>query len=346
MDRDRVPSLILGVAGSLVILAALLHFVGVEDLLSVLSTTDISDVLFVVIAVLGWLFAWGLALRTVLSVLDVSLSSVKAFFVICGAMCANNVTPFGQAGGEPISAMLISKTADTDYEKGLAAIASVDTLNFIPSILLALLGAAYFATKVTFSTNLRVATGVLVFLSLAIPSGLYLGWTNRETVETSVAHLLTTLVPQLTQRLPYISVIPGSDLRQRVRGFFRALERVATNPTDLALALTFSLCGWLCQVVALWLAFRAIGTPIALAVVMFAVPLGAIAGITPLPGGVGGIESVLIAVLLAAPLPLMTKAIAFAAVVIYRGAIFWTPTIIGGVFASIVGVNAFYQEEV
>jgi uncharacterized protein (TIRG00374 family) len=134
---------------------------------------------------------------------------------------------------------------------------------------------------------------------------------------------------------------PGREaIRRRVRHFCEAIERVATSPRGLALALGFSALGWLLQMSGLWLAFEAIGHPVSVPVVLFVVPIGAIAGMTPLPGGAGGIEAVLVFLLVAAPLPGVTESVAFAAVVIYRGAVFWVPIAIGGVVMGTVGAGS------
>ena len=51
--------------------------------------------------------------------------------------------PFGQTGGDPVSAVLIDRVAETEYETGLAAIGSVNALNRIASIFLGLLAVSY-----------------------------------------------------------------------------------------------------------------------------------------------------------------------------------------------------------
>jgi uncharacterized membrane protein YbhN (UPF0104 family) len=67
------------------------------------------------------------------------------------------------------------------------------------------------------------------------------------------------------------------------------------------------------------------------------VPVGAIASVTPLPGGLGGIEAVLIALLV--PLAGVSGATAAAAVVIHRGAIYWLPTLVGAGVSSALGAQ-------
>lgn len=338
MDRDQLRATVLGFVATFAVLGILLHFVGVEDLLQELQAADTLDVVGVFVLTLGWLACWSMALRTVLGVLGVDIKSWKAFLVFSGAMFSNNITPFGQAGGEPVTALLISKSSDAEYETGLAAIASVDTLNFVPSITLALVGAAYFATEVTFGRDLRIATGAVVVLALAVPGLVYVGWQNRYELEPRVVRIFTPIIQRFAGIVPGVSSPSTESIEQRINRFFGAIERVATNPRGLVTALAFSSAGWLCQMIALWLAFVAIDVSVPLSVMLFIVPMAAIAGITPLPGGAGGVEWALLFLLLAAPIGLSEPA-ALAAIVIFRGLIYWTPIVIGGAVVGVVGAN-------
>ncbi|WP_435067551.1 lysylphosphatidylglycerol synthase transmembrane domain-containing protein [Haloplanus sp. C73] len=342
MAGGRTRATILGFAGALVVFAILFTVAGVDDLVSNLRNADLRLVGLVFLATLGWLAAWGFSLRTVLDVLGVSVSIPQAFLVFTGAMFSNNVTPFGQAGGEPITALLISRTTDTEYETGLAAIASVDTLNFVPSITIALIGVAYYVTETTLGTNrrLELALVAVAVLAVGVPSLVYLGWQHRYRIEARVVGVLTPVIRAVAKRAPRVPVPTVGGIEHRINGFFRAIERVAANPRGLALALGLSAIGWFFQMLGLWLAFQAIGTPIPLSIALFVVPIGAIAGVTPLPGGAGGIETVLVVLLVAAPLPAVTEPIALAAVVVFRGAVYWTPTVLGGLVVTVLGLRS------
>jgi uncharacterized protein (TIRG00374 family) len=339
MDTDQLKATLVGFAGAVAVLGLLLYLVGVGDLLQYLRDADATTVGLVVVVTVAWLFAWGLALRTVLGVLGRHVSPIKTFFVFSGAMFNNNITPFGQAGGEPVTALLISEVTDSDYGTGLAAIASVDTLNFVPSITLALLGMGYFATQTTFNARLESASMVVVGLTAGVVGGLVFAWRNHEQIEGAVVTLGTHIGRLAGKYVPRVEDPGRAGIERRVSHFFEAIERVATSPRGLVLALTFSALGWGLQMSGLWLAFQAIGEPVSLAVVMFVVPVGAIAGMTPLPGGAGGIEAVLVFLLVAAPLPGVTESVALAAVVIYRGAVFWVPVVLGGVVMGTVGAG-------
>jgi uncharacterized protein (TIRG00374 family) len=341
MAGGQKRATVLAFAAALVVFALLAYLVGVGEFLAVLRRTDGRIVGLVVAVTVLWLVAWGGALRVVLDVLGVRVSPVASFLVFAAAMFANNVTPFGQAGGEPVTALLISRVADTEYETGLAAIASVDTLNFVPSITLALIGVGYFTTEVTLGTNRNVALAAVavVVLAVGVPGLMYAGWTRRYALEERVVGLLAPVVRRVARRLPRVPVPTVEGVERRVDGFFRAIERIADSPRALAAAVALSTAGWGFQMVGLWLAFHAVGVPIPLSIALFVVPVGAMAGVTPLPGGAGGVESVLVVLLAAIPIPGVTTSVALAAVVVFRGAVYWVPVVLGGVVTAVVGVR-------
>jgi len=339
VNADQVRTTALGLLVAAVLLGGLVYLVGVEGFLDTVADADGELVALVVAATLGWLAAWGYGLRVVLGVLGAELSYARSFLVMCGAMFSNNVTPLGQAGGEPVSALLISKVADTEYERGLAAIASVDSLNFVPSVVLALVGAGYYAAAGVFGTRLRLATVGIAAVAVAVPALAYLAWTRRQAAQQRVVGLLTPLVARVAGVVPGVAAPTRDSVAERVGNFVGSLERVAASPSGVARALGASAVGWLFQMVALWLAFQAVGSPVPFAVPLFAVPVGALAGVTPSPGGVGGIEVVLVALLSAIPGAAVGAETALAAVVVFRGSVYWVPVLVGGPVAAVVGVD-------
>ncbi|WP_255195126.1 flippase-like domain-containing protein [Halorarius litoreus] len=335
MDVDLRASAA-GFAVALVVLAAILAVVGVGRVVDALGRADPAVLVGVVVVATLWLSAWGLSLRTVLGVLGAHIAAPVSIAVFAAATFANNVTPFGQAGGEPVSALLISRATDTEYESSLAAIASVDSLNFIPSILLASAGIAYFSTEIAFGSRLRVAALAIGLLALALPVAGFFGWRYRYEVERVAIRAVTPFIRAIARLVPGRSPPQKSAIRSRVEGFFHAIERVTGDRRGLTLALGFSTLGWLCLAGSLWLSLFSLGQTVSFAVVLVVVPVGAIAGITPLPGGLGGVEAVLIALLVALGVP---GGVAAGAVVVHRTATYWLPTVVGGGVAGIIGSN-------
>ncbi|PSQ58635.1 MAG: TIGR00374 family protein [Halobacteriales archaeon SW_9_67_25] len=338
MDGDRLTTLgMFGIA--LAVLAVVVWIIGAEEVLGALEAADRSVLPVLLAVVVVWLTAWGLALWTVLRAIGAPVSVPMAVALFAAAVFSNNVTPFGQAGGEPVSGLLISTAADSDYETGLAAIASVDTLHFLPSIGLGIVGLVYLlAGAVELTEDLLVATvGVVVLVSLIVTAAT-LGWRYRDRVRTGIVGVVTPVAGSLGGVIPGRSPPGRADIEQRVDGFFLAVGRVANSRRTVAFAMGCSALGWTCLAGALWLSLYALGHSVPFAAVLFVVPVGSIAGVTPLPGGLGGLEAAFITLLV--PTTGLPASVATAGVLIYRGATYWLPVLVGGGVATVLGSRA------
>lgn len=315
-----------------VVFAVLFWLVGGERVLEALSRADPALVAMVATLLASWIVVQGLALRTVLSALGIPTAARTAVMLFAGAAFANNVTPFGQAGGEPIGALLVRESTDAEYETGLAAIASAEALNFLPSTVLALCGVLVYATTATLDPRLRVAAGAVVLFGLCVAVVGGATWRYRDAVERVLVRVAIRVVSVAARILPPMSPPERDGIERSVRQFFAGIERVAGDRRRLPLALGFSTLGLVVQALATWCTFRALGSPIPLAVPFFVIPVGTMAAVGPFPGGLGSTESAHL-LLLASTTGVAAPVIA-AAVVIYRlGGFFLTITVGGGSIA-------------
>lgn len=115
-----------GFAGAAIVLAVLSVIVGIDAVIAAIGRADTGYVALVGAAILTWLCFRGVTLRAVLAAIGTELTLSDAILVNAGASFATHVTPFGQAGGEPVVALLVSDISDTDFEHALAAMASFD----------------------------------------------------------------------------------------------------------------------------------------------------------------------------------------------------------------------------
>ncbi|MFC6863810.1 YbhN family protein [Halomicroarcula sp. GCM10025817] len=337
MDESRWAT-VLGFAGTLVVLSALVLVVGVDDTVRALTRADPAAVAVVVAIAVVWLTSWGLALWTILRALNAPIAAHRAVLLFAGAVFSNNVTPFGQAGGEPLSALLISTAADSEYETGLAAIASVDTIHFVPSVGYAIVGFTFVAAgAVRLGRNLLFAAAAVAVLAVGLPVAAYLGWRYRYELEAAVVRLFTPLIRLLGRIAPRRSPPTARIIEDRIESFFQAIDRVATDRWTLLQTLGLSALGWACLAASLWTSLYAVGYSVPPSTVLLVIPVGSIASLAPLPGGSGAIEAVLVTLLVStAPVP---AAAATSAVLVHRGATYLLPTIVGSGVATALGVD-------
>lgn len=337
MDERKRRAFVTGIFGTILIFVVLAVVIGADRVLISLRSAEPATVALTFLFALCWLVAWGLMLRTVLATLDAEISVPESFFVYTGAVFANNVTPFGQAGGEPVAAALISKVSETRYETALVSIASVDVLNVVPSIALILVGVGYYATSSSVSERVGTAVGSAVVLIGAIVFAMLLVWRHRHTVVERLPSRLAPYIRRIRRERVETATVEA-DVANRLQRFFENIERIATDRRNVAVVIGLSLAGWLFQAAALMAAFDALGHSVSLAVLVFVIPLANLAGAAPLPGGLGGIEAAFIALLI--PTTGIDAASITAAVLIFRGAIYWMPVLIGGTTVSVLGIRS------
>ena len=323
---------LVGFAAAAAIIVVLLWVVGFDEVAAAFALVRPAALLAVAGVALLWMLAWALGLRTVLAMLDIRIPVTGAFLIQAAVQFTNNVTPFGQAGGEPISALFISRTVDAEYETGLAAIASVDAINFLPSIAFALVGLAYYAVVFTLGPRLRQAAVVIALVIVVLAAIGYAAWRYRDRLEELSVRALAPVLRVAGRALPFRRAPDRAVVRAHVRGFYRDVGRLTDQPGRLAVAIGYSAAGWLCLVGSLWLSLYSLGYPVPVAVLLVVIPLGAVASIAPLPGGLGGIEAVLVLVLV--PTTGVPAAVAGAAVIVHRAAVYWLPVVVGGAAAA------------
>jgi uncharacterized protein (TIRG00374 family) len=330
--------LVLGFAGGIALMIGLLWVVEGARVGAILRRADPMLFILAIGFALLWLVAWGLMLRTVLGAVGVHVSTTTSFFVHVTAVFANNVTPFAQAGGGPVTALLVSKVSDAPYEKSLAGIASVDVLNSVSSIGLMTLGVAIYAGSVTLDPGLYLTViSTLAFAVITLVVFLLL-WQYRTALTGRVAAAVSTIIGWVRWGPLGSRSLSETDVADRMRGFFGSVERVTSNRRGVAVALALSTVGWLLQAVALVTAFAALGEGLPFAIALFVIPLSNLAGVTPLPGGLGGIEAALVALLV--PTTGISAAVVTAAVLLFRVTVYWIPVALGGTSATAYGVGA------
>jgi len=329
-------ALLLGFGGAVVLLLGLFALVGPREVFDILVTADGEFVALLFALALCWLAAWGLMLRAALGALGIHIGIVTSFFLYNGVVFANNVTPFGQAGGEPIAALLVSKVTGSRYESGLAGIASIDLCNVVSSLTLVFLGVTYQAATATVVERVETAVGSAVALIGTIVVVLVFLWRYRNRLSRRVP---AVVAPPLVRLVPRLSSVASTrdSLTERLEGLIDDFELLATDRQTLLLVFVLSVLGWTLQAVALLAAFLSLGETVPVAVVLFTIPLAYLAGAAPLPGGLGGIEAAFVAMLV--PTTGIPAATVTAAVLLFRVAVYWLPVLIGGLTTAALGVR-------
>lgn len=298
MNRGAVGRTIAGFVLAGVVFVILFSFVDAGAVVAALGRADLRLIAVAAVLYLCWNVCWGLSLWQILAAQNLDVTKWNAVLFNAAAGFANHITPLGQIGGEPVTAWIITRSSDTDYEVSLASIASYDALHVLPSLSFAAVGAmAILATGTVPESSLGMLAVGTVGLAVGVPLLGYGAWYHRRPIGRRLAGTLNRVVRGLLSLWPGAAAPAFDAVETRLAGFAAAIERIGTDRQRLGVALGFSSLGWLCQALGLWVALLALSIQVPPHVPLIAVPLGATGGGIPTPGGLGGTEAVYVATL-------------------------------------------------
>lgn len=327
-ERFGTGKLLLGFVVAVVLIYLIVVASGWRRVLHALQGADYTWMWIACLSTFIGLAAWGKAWQIVLAVLDIKVEFKRLVVTYLAATFANYVTPLGQAGGEPFIAYILSRDTEANYEDSLASVVTADLLNLLPFFNFAALGLSYLLIRASLPDNAKTLAQGLVILAFGIPAIAYAGWRYRQRVEDLVIRFIAPIATRTSR-------ITVDGIRQRIDRFYHSLERIASEPRQLLFALVFSYTGWIFFALPLYFAGRALGLPLPLVLVLFIVPASTLAGLTPTPGGLAGVEAAL-TVLMVGLVPAISWSSGVAAAMVYRFASYWFVLLIGGIASLFV----------
>jgi len=326
-DRRTALKILGGFAVALAVLGLIAYGIGLEKIQRELARADLRWLAVGCLSTAVGLVAWAKAWQVVLGVVGYRVPFRKLVVTYYAATFANYVTPLGQAGGEPFIAYVLSRDTEASYEDSLASVVTADLLNLLPFFTFAALGTVVLVLQTTLSDQIRGVAGVLVAFAVGAPVVAVLGWRSRK----RVGNVVLRVVAPVAERTRYVSL---DSVRERMHDLNTAFERITADTQALAHALAYSYVGWLFFALPLYFAVRAIGESISLFLVFFIVPASTLAGLTPSPGGLAGVEAALAGLL--GTLGGFTFATGLSIAIVYRLASYVFAILIGGVAALYV----------
>jgi len=300
---------------------------GVEELERALAGASLEWVVLGCLSTACCLAAWGKAWQVVLRAVGIEVSYRRLVGTYFAATFANYVTPLGQAGGEPFIAYVLSRDTEASYEDSLASVVTADLLNLLPFFSFAAVGLGVLLTRPSLPAGTRPLALGLFGMAVGVPALTGAGWLWRERVRSGVLRLVAP-VARHTDRVSVAGVA------ERIDDLYAAFGRVAGDPRALVEAVAFAYVGWVFFAVPLYCAGRALGVAIGPLTVLFVVPASTLAGMVPTPGGLGGVEAALVALLVAVAVE--SAAVALAVALVYRVVSYWFALGVGGVAALVV----------
>lgn len=297
---------------------------------AVLRTTSPLPFLAGLLAVCVAVGCWAESMRRVLLASGGHLSPRRGFAAYASGMLAKQLLPMGNAGGPAIMAYAIDRESDLDFERSLAVVTIGDFLGLCASLALAFVGIGYVVLAVPPTRLVQAAlVGVSLFGALLLSLAILLVFRRRTLryVVLGVARLLRATVGRLSRRLA--SLLSRDAVDESMSRYFETFDAAAADRRSMTIAAGFALCGWTAFAVPLYTSAAAVGAPMAFGLVLFVVPVGGLATVVPLPGGLGGVEFAVAGMVIA--LTAIDPAVVGAMVLLYRLCVYWFVVLLGGV---------------
>jgi uncharacterized protein (TIRG00374 family) len=321
--------IIAGVVAGIVVVALLAVGVGWKQVLDGVLAADKPLFGLALLAGFGSIVAWGLSVYALVRPVPDAPGLRRFGHLYLAAVFVKQALPFGIAGGAAVLAYVISRYSETAIERTLLATTVAGFLSTIASALVAGLGLLFVLLtrpipQWILQLTVALAIGLLVLIAVVTAFAIWPAILRRATVR--FAKTIHPAVSSLSARLG--GLIEPTQVRTRLDRFIETGEVIAQDPRAVVGSFTAAVLAWVFTAAALSFSLAAVSSPAPLSVSAFAVTVSGVATAVPLPGGLGGVEATLSA--LVTVLSGDQVATVSAGIVVFRLATFWLRLVVGG----------------
>ena len=335
MDRR----LLVGFAGATVALLLLVYAVGWDEVFAAAGDASLSVYALAFVAAGVCQVFRSLVWSRLLGVVGEEVPHLLVLRIFLTGMFLKYVTPYGQVAAGPGIAYVLAQYTEAEYESDLATVVSADFLNYVPYYSFGGVGFLYFVVQQPQLPDLGLFYVVIPLLVAVIGILLVLFWSRRGVVQRGLVGIAAgtrRLVAQVSTGLA--DRIGEQAVRDRLAGFYETLDLVSKDRRSVAIAVVYAHVGWFFLMLPVYIVALALGTHIPLGVAFLVVALSKLGFLVPLPGGLGGVELVL-----AAMITLfvgLSPATATAIAILYRLTAYWQTIALGGLCSASLSVSS------
>ena len=327
---DRKTILLLGV--SILILAVMLWFVGIDQVLNALKVANIWIIALAIVVQVFTYFLYTLRWQILNRLADMDVGIRKLLPMVLVGLAVNNITPSGRGGGEPVRAYLLSKEKkEYRFEDTFATVVADRALDTFPFVVLA----AITIVSMTLFFNLDLwllIVMVLAVIAIIVVLIILIYMCINPSFGTRVDGWIIGLVRRFYKKN---SESFENQIHEAIFGFQETMKMLISNKRGLVYTLTLSFIIWIFEILRVYLVFLAFGANVNPIVIGEVFIIASLVGMIPLlPGGLGAVDGLMILFYSAAGI---SASVSAAATVIERLISFWMATIIGMVILPYYG---------
>ena len=318
---DRKTLLLLGI--SVVILAIMLWFVGIDQVVSALKIANLTIIALAIAVQIGTYFLYSLRWQILNKLADMDVSIRELIPMVLVGLAVNNITPSGRGGGEPVRAYILSKQRNYPMEDTFATVVADRALDTFPFVVLAAITIAAMALYFNFDLWLLIVMVLAVIAIVAILIVLIYMCINPgfgKRVDGWIIGLVRRFYKKNSEDLE-------EKIHDAIFGFQDTMKLLISNKKVLSYTIPLSFLIWVFEIIRVYLVFLAFGASVNLVVIGEVFIVASLVGMIPLlPGGLGAVDGMMIIFYSAAGI---SPSVSAAATVIERLISFWMATILG-----------------
>lgn len=319
---------------AVLLFAGFLYVLGPARLAAQLAGADPAVFALGLLGVVLALACWSEATRRLFRSSGAAFSSRRAFVAYGTGAFGKQVLPMGNAGGPAVMAYAFDREARLGYSRALAVVVVTEFLSLAASIVLATVGIVVLLSQGApagavrwLGVGVAIVAVLLALLSLVV-------WYRRAGVTAALASGVALVQPTVAAVAPGIATrLDPERVATGLERYYATVDEVVADRRSVLVAAGLTQLGWVLFVLPLYTSGLALGVQLPIALVLFLVPAAGLATAFPLPGGLGGLEIALAALLTA--LSVLELAESGAVVVLYRLCAFWFFVFVGGVCAFV-----------
>lgn len=327
---DRKTILLLGV--SILILAIMLWFVGIDQVIAALKVANLGIIALAILTQVFTYFLYTLRWQILNRLADMDISIKKLLPIVLVGLAVNNITPSGRGGGEPVRAYILSKEKDEyHFEDTLATVVADRALDTFPFVVLAAITIASMTLFFKLDLWLLIVMVLAVIAIVAILIVLIYMCINPgfgSKVDGWIIGLVRRFYKKNSEKLE-------NQIHDAIFGFQDTMKLLISNKKGLVYTLTLSFIIWIFEIFRVYLVFLAFGANVNPIIIGEVFIVACLVGMIPLlPGGLGAVDGLMILFYSAAG---VSASVSAAATVIERLISFWMATIIGMILMPYYG---------
>ena len=326
---DRKTIFFLGI--SLLILAVMLWFVGIDKVITALKVANLYIIALAIAVQVFTYFLYTFRWQILNGIADMKVSIKNLLPIVLVGLAVNNITPSGRGGGEPVRAYIMAKQYDYPMEDTFATVVADRALDTFPFVVLAAItiGAMilYFDLDIWLLVVMILAVIVIVAI-LIILVYMCINPNFGKRVDGWIIGLVRRFYKKNSEALE-------EKIHGVIFGFQDTMKLLISNRKGLYYTIPLSFLIWFFEIFRVYLVFLAFGARIDPVIIGEVFIIACLVGMIPLlPGGLGAVDGIMIIFYSAAGI---TASISAAATVIERLISFWMATIIGMVILPYYG---------